>query len=251
MDIINIFQELAKKYINNTEDAGCGMRNVWVKDYIVQCYVDDSFHNVWILSRDKDGFEKVRTITDFNEEEQIMWLEWYYNTLIKGDLNLADDFSPIIKSIVAGDCALGKLFYMDKDKRAEAIQEEIINWDVEEITEFMHLIGRWDENTILVSYSPQEVGELVNRGIEHGWDVNVEIERGRDYFLFAKEEKRNNYFSRYNITGHIDEFDEIAGILDIWGLVGLIMTNNEEMEIFLDFATKIREKHQKSAAKFV
>lgn len=239
MDIINIFQELTKKYINCTEDAGCGMRNVWVDYYLIQCYPDDSFHNVWIISRDSSGFELVSTISEYSEKEQLMWLEKYYNTLINGGLNLADDLSPIIKGVVAGGHPLGNIFYMEKSKRAEAIQEEIMNWKAEDISNFMHLIGRWNENTILVSYSPQEVGELVNKGIEHGWNVTVEIMRGKNGFLFAKEWNGN-----YSITAHLGIFDELAGIIDVWSVVGAIMTNNDEMEIFLNFVTNIRERNK-------
>jgi hypothetical protein len=251
MDIINIFQAICKKYINNTEDAGCGMRNLYVSDYIVQVYPNDEYHNVWFLDHDDDGLEVVSTIESYTSQQQIQWLEDYYKEITKGKTEPTNLFSDILIGIAAGGCELGKIFYMKKTEREEYIQAEIMNWDVEDITKFMQELGNWDENTLLVSYSPNMIAELVQKGIENGWDIKVEIERGRDYFLFAKEKKQTNYFSTYEITGHIDEFDEIAGIIDIWGVVGGIMNNTDKMSKFMEFAKKIREKTQKNSPKFV
>lgn len=124
----------------------------------------------------------------------------------------------------------------------EVIQETIMNLNADQITELMHRLGIWDENTILADYSPEEVGRLVNRGNELGFDVDLEVERGRDYYLFAREVPQNNYFSTYKITGHIDTFEEIGGLLDIWGVVGNITHNDESMQTFKDFMKRIQEK---------
>ena len=246
MDIINIFQAICKKYINNTIYAGSGMRNLEVGDYIVQVYPNDEYHNVWFLRYDNDTCVVEDSIKDYAVEKQLQWLEQYYKTITIGqDNKSADLFSGILIGAVAGGIELGKLFFVDERKRAEYIQAEIMNWDVEDITKFMQELGNWDENTLLVTYSPNMVAELVQKGIDNGWDIKVEIERGRDYFLFAREKKQVHYFSTYEITGHIDEFDEIAGIIDIWGVVGGIMNNTDKMSKFMEFTKKNREKHKK------
>lgn len=246
MDIINIFQAICKKYINNTIDAGRGMRNLEVGGYIVQVYPNDEYHNVWFLRYDNDTCVVEDSIKDYPIDKQLQWLEQYYKTITMGqDNKSADIFSDMLIGVAAGGCELGKIFYMKKTEREEYIQAEIMNWDVEDITKFMQELGNWDENTLLVSYSPNMVAELVQKGIELGFDVDLEIERGRDYFLFAREKKRKNYFSTYEITGHIDDFDEIGGIIDIWGVVGGIMNNAEKMSKFIEFAKKIRENSKK------
>ena len=244
MDIIDIFQAITKKYIDNTEDAGLNMRNTHVGCYIVQVYVDDSYHNVWFI-REQDGEEIVNTIDDYSPVGQLKLLEDFYKVITKGQsLNIAE--IPIVKSTWSAEDFgatgfIAKLFTQEADKRDEFVQTTIMNLDCSQITELMHLLGVWDEHTILADYSPEQVGTLVQHGIEQGWDVSLEIERDCDYYLFAKEVKQANYFSKYEITGHIDEFDEIAGLLDIWGVVGSITHDKEKMQIFVDFMKKIQQ----------
>lgn len=71
IDIVTAFQEVAKLNIQQLEDAGCGMYNLFVpifegmSDCIVQVYPNDEYHNVWILVYDEDGEHVDVLIEDF------------------------------------------------------------------------------------------------------------------------------------------------------------------------------------------
>ena len=131
---------------------------------------------------------------------------------------------------------------MNRAEGEKYIQNEILNWRFEDISDFMQELGLWDKNTFMVTYSPENLGKLTQIGLDNGWDVEVEIERSRDYFLSAKEKKQPNYYSTYEIVGHCDNFEEITSIIDIHSLIGKIMNNMDTMKKFVDFVKKIRKK---------
>ena len=237
MDIISLFQEVCKKYIYNTEDAGCGMRNLNIDNFIIQVYPNNECHNVWLCG---DGFDHITTINDYSQKIQLQWLELYYREITKPKTK--NNGNDILIGILAGGIELGRIFNVNRAEGEKYIQNEILNWRFEDISDFMQELGLWDKNTFMVTYSPENLGKLTQIGLDNGWDVEVEIERGRDYFLSAKEKKQPNYYSTYEIVGHCDNFEEITSIIDIHSLIGKIMNNMDTMKKFVDFVKKIRKK---------
>ena len=239
MDIISLFQEVCKKYIYNTEDAGCGMRNLNIDNFIIQVYPNNECHNVWFLDS-LDSLEHIATINDYSQKIQLQWLELYYREITKPKPK--NNGNDILIGILAGGIELGRIFNVNRAEGEKYIQNEILNWRFEDISDFMQELGLWDKNTFMVTYSPETLGKSTQIGLDNGWDVEVEIERGRDYFLSAKEKKQPNYYSTYEIVGHCDNFEEITSIIDIHSLIGKIMNNMDTMKKFVDFVNKIRKK---------
>jgi hypothetical protein len=115
----------------------------------------------------------------------------------------------------------------------EQIQDKILSLPDIAITAFMQTIGNWNEDKHVIEYSPLAVAALVEHGNNRGWDVKVEIERGKDYHVVGKH-VRFHGVDTYLITGLPDEFDAFAELLDIHALVGEIAQDKEKQE-FLDF----------------
>ena len=119
----------------------------------------------------------------------------------------------------------------------EQIQEKLLNLSDVAITAFMQSTGRWNDDKLLAEYSPDMVGALVQHGNERGWDVKVEIERGKDYHIIGRH-VRIHGVDTYLITGLPDEFDAFAELLDIHALVGEI-AKNQEQQSYLDLLSAI------------
>jgi len=100
-NIIDLFQQVAKKYFDNTEDAGDGMRNVYFDDIIIQVYPYNEYHDVWVLTYDFNKSDWQREdceLKEFPFEKQIEYLKMYYEKL-SGDknTNIQEDLEVLAK----------------------------------------------------------------------------------------------------------------------------------------------------------
>ena len=123
----------------------------------------------------------------------------------------------------------------------EQIQERILDLPAAGINTLMHILGLWDEHKQLMDYTPENIGELVKYGNERGWDVELSITCGRDYYLIAqKVEKKiiSHTYTEYQISGLLDTFDEFAALLSIHTLVGSIAADTNKQHV-LNFVESV------------
>lgn len=89
MDLIRLMQLLTQKYLHNAEDAGYNMYNIYLRDEldtIVQVYIDDSVHDVFIVHYTNNAdlvTEHVRHINDLDVKEQVTIFDKFYHAITK------------------------------------------------------------------------------------------------------------------------------------------------------------------------
>lgn len=82
------FNVLCNLFLDNTEDAGCNMRNLWVDNRtLVQVYTDDA-RCVYVLCYDNEGEHEDYILDDFPFDERISLLKRYYRSITDCDSDL-------------------------------------------------------------------------------------------------------------------------------------------------------------------
>ena len=109
----------------------------------------------------------------------------------------------------------------------EQIQERILDLPDNAITTLMHLLCKWNKHKQVVEFTPDNIGALVVYGNSMGWDVELDVEVGRDYHLVGEYVKKNGV-DTYRIYGIHNEFDEWVDLLNIHTLVGEIAKDNSK-----------------------
>lgn len=112
----------------------------------------------------------------------------------------------------------------------EMIQERIMELPAQGMTHLMHLLGLWENDKQIVTYNADNISKLVVFGNDNGWDVELEIAAGHDYYLLGELKIEKGYHT-YHIQGLCDTFDDFASVLDIHALVGFIMKNDKALSI--------------------
>ena len=97
----------------------------------------------------------------------------------------------------------------------------------------MHTLGKWREDQRLLTYTPTNVAKLIRYANERGLNVNVEIERGRDYYVIGQKKTNEDY----EIYGLVDTADEFIDLLDLETLAEEI-ANDKGMQVVLDYAER-------------
>ena len=82
-----------------------------------------------------------------------------------------------------------------------------------------------------MDYSRENVGKLVEVGIDNNLSVSLEIEKLKDYYLFSEKDS-NNY---YVIVGCGDEQEEIEEILELDDVVDKILSKQQMLMNFIEF----------------
>ena len=82
-----------------------------------------------------------------------------------------------------------------------------------------------------MDYSRENVGKLVEVGIDNNLSVSLEIEKLKDYYLYSEKDS-NNY---YVIVGCGDEQEEIEEILELDDVVDKILSKQQMLMNFIEF----------------
>ena len=115
----------------------------------------------------------------------------------------------------------------------DEIESRVLNLSVEGTNFLMHTLGKWREDQRLLTYTPTNVAKLIRYANERGLNVNVEIERGRDYYVIGQKKTNEDY----EIYGLVDTADEFIDLLDLETLAEEI-ANDEGMQVVLDYAER-------------
>lgn len=111
------------------------------------------------------------------------------------------------------------------------VKDEILAWSADEINAFMHKFEFWPKTTKFMDYSRENVGKLVEVGIDNNLSVSLEIEKLKDYYLYSEKDS-NNY---YVIVGCGDEQEEIEEILELDDVVDKILSKQQMLMNFIEF----------------
>ena len=82
-----------------------------------------------------------------------------------------------------------------------------------------------------MDYSRENVGKLVEVGIDNNLSVSLEIEKLKDYYLFSEKDSDNYYV----IVGCGDEQEEIEEILELDDVVDKILSKQQMLMNFIEF----------------
>ena len=91
---------------------------------------------------------------------------------------------------------------------------ELLNMTCPTFNEFMRSIGKFSEIDYVAEYSPRAIGEMVAIGNEEDLDVELNIEVGRDYFIYGRKDG-----DTYKIIGLLDDSDNWIGTFKLEEIV--------------------------------
>lgn len=115
----------------------------------------------------------------------------------------------------------------------DEIASRVLNLSVEGTNFLMHTLGKWREDQRLLTYTPNNVAKLIRYANERGFNVSVEIERGRDYYIIGQKQTNEDY----KIYGLVDTADEFIDLLKLKTLA-VEIANDKGMQVVLEYAER-------------
>jgi len=121
---------------------------------------------------------------------------------------------------------------IQRRENVEHIADMILDMDVERITTLMKHIGAFDGYEEIRDFG--RIGGFIRDANAWGFDVNVNIENGRDYYVYGHI--KDNQLKQYEIYGLLDSREQFEELLDIYYWAQIILNND-------DYAQFLNEQH--------